>query len=261
MKAKLLILVLIMFLLTPNLVNAVQMSPIDQLNLLSDEALQMVKLQRYEDAKKILEYFSEEFTSVTVKERPFTMDELRIVTVAHDEAVQAATNISMNHDERMNRVTKLRLVMDAISSSEQPLWTEMKNPIMSVFGGVKEAAISGDKEDFNENLNSFLSMYDTIYPSIKVDVDPSRIQKLDARISFIDHYRYQVLSENESKKELEALETDLKTLFDNMKEDEADPSLWWVIISTGSIIILTLSYVGWRKYIGDRENEKNRYRD
>ena len=25
-----------------------------------------------------------------------------------------------------------------------------------------------------------------------------------------------------------------------MDEDEADPSLWWVIISTGSIIIMTL---------------------
>lgn len=42
-----------------------------------------------------------------------------------------------------------------------------------------------------------------------------------------------------------------------MDEDEADPSLWWVIISTGSIIIATLSYVGWRKYNGDKEMKKD----
>lgn len=46
-----------------------------------------------------------------------------------------------------------------------------------------------------------------------------------------------------------------------MEDDEADPSLWWVIISTGSIIIMTLSYVGWRKYQGDKELRKNRSRD
>ena len=40
------------------------------------------------------------------------------------------------------------------------------------------------------------------------------------------------------------------------KKDEADPSLIWVIISTGGMIVLTLSYVGWRKYRG--EKEKNR---
>ncbi|MEH7255788.1 sporulation protein YpjB, partial [Neobacillus niacini] len=32
------------------------------------------------------------------------------------------------------------------------------------------------------------------------------------------------------------------------------------IISTGSIIILTLSYVGWRKYQGEKNMRKNRTR-
>ena len=79
---------------------------------------------------------------------------------------------------------------------------------------------------------------------------------MDARIEFIDKYRPEILAENVSHMELEALEAELQLLFDEMTEDEADPSLWWVIISTGSIIILTLSYVGWRKYKGDQEKEK-----
>ncbi len=57
--------------------------------------------------------------------------------------------------------------------------------------------------------------------------------------------------------ELTSLETDLEKLFENKKEDEADPSLWWVIISTGSIIVSTLSYVGWRKYKGQDEEKKS----
>ena len=61
------------------------------------------------------------------------------------------------------------------------------------------------------------------------------------------------MTDQKAQLELDALQYDLKTIFENMEEDEADPSLWWVIISTGSIIILTLSYVGWKKYKGDKE--------
>ena len=70
----------------------------------------------------------------------------------------------------------------------------------------------------------------------------------------------EIIDGQDATQELFALETELQTIFDGVMEDEADPSLWWVIISTGSIIVLTLSYVGWRKYKGEREKSKNRSR-
>jgi len=84
---------------------------------------------------------------------------------------------------------------------------------------------------------------------------------LDARINFIDVYRSQIVSNPKSLKELDGLETDLKKLFTDMDEDQVDPSLWWVIISTGSIIIMTLSYVGWRKYKGDKDIQQDHSRE
>lgn len=257
MKAKFLILFSVLLLIAPFAAYAEPTSPVDELDNISDEALQMVKLHRYEDASRLLKYFSEEFLSVTGNGKPFSMDELRIITVAHDEAIEAASSAEMGHNERMNRVTKFRLVIDAIASNHQPLWTEMEGPIMTVFNDMKQAAYEGDNDQFHSNLNSFLSLYNVIYPSLKIDITPERIQKVDAKVSFIDQYRPQVLTEASSQDELEALETDLQNIFDDMTEDEADPSLWWVIISTGSIIILTLSYVGWRKYKGDNDKLKN----
>lgn len=260
MKSKLWIVIFLCFLLLATNASANDdSSPIDQLNALSDEALQLTKSQRYEDAKKILETFSDKFSSVTVQESTFTMDELRIVTIAHNEAVEATTNVTMEPDERINRVTKFRLVIDAISSTKHPLWTKMKEPILAVFDDVKEAAFNGDQEAFHKSLNSFLSLYEVINPSMKLDVSPERFQKLDTRINFIDHYRQDILTQRNSMKELLILETDLQGIFD-LETDETDPSLWWVIISTGSIIIVTLSYVGWRKYVGEKEKRKNRSR-
>ncbi|KAB2338307.1 sporulation protein YpjB [Cytobacillus depressus] len=256
MKARLIVTVIIIFLLLPISVIADETSPVDRLDQLSDEALQMIKLHRYEDAKKLLDYFSEQFVEFSAKGRSFTADELRIVTISYDEAVQAAANATIKHEEKINRVTKFRLVMDAITSPYEPLWTEMESPILTVFGQVKEAAYEGNKDQFHTSLNTFLSLYDMIYPSMKINVETERIQRIDARVQFLDKYRSQILTETASHMELEALEADLQMLFNDMTEDEADPSLWWVIISTGSIIILTLSYVGWRKYKGAREKEK-----
>lgn len=235
-------------------------SSIEELDQLSDEALQLVKSSRYEDAKKLLEYFSNQFITYTMENHAFSIDELRIVTLTSNEAIEAVANGSMNHDERINRVTKFRLAMDAITSTNQPLWTEMEGSIMTVLGGMKEAALKGEQENFHSHLNSFLSLYEVIYPSLKLDVPVQRVQKIDARINYVDHYRSQVLTDEASQQELVALESDLKDLFNEMSEDEADPSLWWVIITTGSIIIVTLSYVGWRKYKGDKERERAKKR-
>ena len=246
--------------LTPMTVFAHQHRPIERLDNISDEALQMIKFQRYEDGKKLLDYFSEQFTDISSKEHPFTMDQQRIISVSHDEALEAAVSSNMEYEERVQRLTKFRLVVDAIATSHQPLWTEMKNPIMTAFKDAREAASTGDSAHFHSNFNTFMSLYNVIYPSMKIDVSAENIQRIDARINFIDEYRSEVVNNIKSQQELEGLEMDLKNLFENMDEDEADPSLWWVIISTGSIIILTLSYVGWRKYQGEKNMRKNRTR-
>lgn len=259
---KVIVLILsLLLLLTPVVANAEIDPSIKKLDDISDEALNMVKIYRYEDAKKLLEHFEGEFIKATGKGHLFTMDELRIVTTAHDAALEAVENTDTEHEERIHKVTRFRLVMDALQSMHQPLWTEMEEPIMTVFNGMRDAVYKGDNEDFYSNLDSFLSLYEVIYPSLKIDVTPQRIQQLNARVTYIDQYRPEVLTEMSSQAQLEALEADLMNIFDDMTEDEADPSLWWVIISTGSIIILTLSYVGWKKYQAERQRRKNRMKE
>lgn len=232
---------------------------IERLDRLSDEALQMVKSSRYEEAKRLLEYFSTEFLS-TVEQHPFSIDETRIVTLTNNEAIEAMGNTSLNHDERINRVTKFRLAIDAMTSSNEPLWIEMEGPMMTVFEGMKEAALAGETENFHAHLNSFLSLYEIIYPSMRLDVPLQTVQNIDTRIHYMDNYRQQLLTDETSHQELDQLEKDLRNLFDQISEDEADPSLWWVIITTGSIIIVTLTYVGWRKYKGEKSKKREKKR-
>ncbi|KQU59797.1 sporulation protein YpjB [Rossellomorea marisflavi] len=253
MKVIQLLFIVIALMLVPKPFHALGESPAGtgELDELADQALQMTKAGKYEEAKKFLTHFSEVFPA-SGGSRPLSMDELRILTMSHDYAVESINQVSADHAQKVNAVTKFRLVIDTLSSRYQPLWVEMEDPIMEAFSDVKTAAEEGDMEAYHSTLNAFLSKYNIIQPSVRLDLPVERSQALDAKITYLDHYRKSVLK-SEGMTELTTLEGDLKDLFENVTEDEADPSLWWVIISTGSIIISTLSYVGWRKYKGQKE--------
>ena len=246
--------------LLPTYVAAKQSTPIEKLDNISDEALQMVKSERYDDAKKLLDYFTVQFSKLANRERPLTLDQLRIVNVSRNEAVEATVSPTMKQEERINRLTKFRLVIDALTTTKSPLWVEMKNPVLNDIRQAEEAAKKRNSSEFNSSYNSFLSLYNVIYPSLKIDLSTETIQQLDTRINYVDDYRLQVLSDSKKTMELTRIENELKRIFDSQEADQSDPSIWWVIFSTGSIIIMTLSYVGFRKYQGEKALRMNRSR-
>ncbi|WP_456274244.1 sporulation protein YpjB [Bacillus sp. AK031] len=251
------LLAILLFMLSVPVYTSAGETSLTELDNIADEALQMTKSGRFDEARQLLQYFSDKFDELTAMDRSFTMDELRILTVSHEGALQSLTNSSETLEQRVDSVITFRLVMDAISSQHQPLWTEMEKPIMAAFQQVQEAASAGNTEEYHSTLNQFLTKYSIIQPSIKLDVSVEKVQQLDSRITFIDRYRSEAGGSPEAMNELNTLESDLQDLFDGLTEDEADPSLWWVITTTGSIIILTLSYVGWRKYKGQAGQSKS----
>ncbi|MBM7692629.1 sporulation protein YpjB [Peribacillus deserti] len=255
---KLNVLLVIFILLLPVQPAFAQSESLEKLDTIADEALQLVKSDRLSETSQMLDYFSKQFLSLTAHDNILSMDELRIITAAHNDASKAVGTASLSLNEKISNVTKFRLVVDAISSKHQPMWTEMEGQIMETFKTTQQAVKTKNVEQFDESFNKLLSQYNLIHPSLKVDIAPEKIQKLDAKFDFINQYRPNLLSEKESEQELTALQSDLQSIFEEMKEDEADPSLWWVMISTGSIIIMTLSYVGWRKYKGNKESVNTR---
>ncbi|MCA1030497.1 sporulation protein YpjB [Bacillus timonensis] len=247
---------LILFLALPLTSFAQETDGWKKLDIISDQALQMTKQERYEDAKALLQYFSDEFIKVNAQYPLYKMDELRVITVTHNEAMEAVSSSSLKSVDRIQKVTQFRLVIDAIRSEHQPLWTEMENSIMTAFNQMKETIEKGDNDGYQHYLTMFMEKYSTIHPSLLVDISSTTVQKLDSHINFLDNYRDVSLKQKTRMQQLQQMELDLKEVFDKMTEDDADPSLIWVMISTGSIIILTLTYVGWRKYKGDKQKKE-----
>ncbi|CAM3976564.1 sporulation protein YpjB [Lederbergia lenta] len=232
-------------------------STMSELDQIADEALQLTRFGRFAEAKGLIAQFGKLFAEQGVTEKTFTIDELRVLTTSQNEALEAVTSASMNKDDRIKKVTAFRLATDAVISKYQPMWLDMESQILQSFQQVKNAALDGDNVLYNQALNEFLSTYSVIQPSLKIDMSVENVQKLDSKMTYLDKYRSK-FSEQEWANELDTIETDLKQLFEQISQDEIDPSVWWVIIMTSSIIITTLSYVSWKKYRGQKQKKSRR---
>ncbi|WP_027408560.1 sporulation protein YpjB [Anoxybacteroides tepidamans] len=228
-----------------------------RLDEISDEALQLAKNKRFEEAKEVLNYFSDQFLKLNARERLKSMDELRAITVTHENALKTITASTLPAEDRIDQVAQFRLVIDAVHSNYQPLWTEMEPSVMNAFEQIEKAVKRRSKSEFQAALRHFLRQYEIIEPSVKIDVEPDWAKKADADIEQLQTPKFQTLNQAQQQQMLSQMKGDFQALFHHMKKDEADPSLWWVMISTGGMIVLTLTYVGFRKYRGEKQKTRS----
>lgn len=265
MKRKIVLFILIvvihLFMVFSTFVSAKQEDHLLRLDHIADEVLQLTKIKRYEESLTLLNNFEAELNTIITKSGLITMDELRMVQISHQEAKKVLMREEIYHEEVLNHVLKFRLVVDAISSTYQPLWAEMENQVMDSFLSVKQSLTAGEDKSFHEQVMSFTKIYDMIYPSLVLDLPIEQVKQVDARVQYFrEHFNHSIKKE-EAIEQLNFLQKDLQAIFQEVKEDEADPSLWWVIISTGGIIIFTLAFAGYRKYKGEKKKFEKRQKD
>ncbi|WP_096153799.1 MULTISPECIES: sporulation protein YpjB [Bacillus] len=228
-----------------------------QLNELTENILQLTRQERYLEANNLLEIFSDEFTTAVIHQRTVPMDQVRTITMVHQDALVAVNNVELSHDEKVKSMIRLRLVVDAMTSNHQPLWVEMQQPIISTFQHLKDSIELKDSDLYRDSLSKLRDSLHLIQPSLIIDAKYENVMTVDAHIQFLDENRDELFRSYNSTY-LESVEQDFRKLFENLKEDDTDPNLIWVMLSTGSFIIVTLAYVAIRKYAADRKKSPER---
>jgi sporulation protein YpjB len=265
MKAKILLIFVLLFFIYVQAVHTsaetTNQSQLKQLNDLSDQTLLLVKRGKFEEAKQLLDYFSNEFMEMNLASTTLSMDQIRILTLVHEQATEALNAVSMEDTKRINHVLKFRLVVDALQSNHQPLWTELEDRVMKAFYQMKSSAKNGDVQAFQHHLNIFLNDFNTIHSAVMIDLTRDENERLQSHFHFLEKYRSTIVSNSQRVKHFDIMEEDLLYLFKRAKEDEADPSLIWVMITTGSIILSSLFYAGWRKYKAEKKKAYQRQND
>lgn len=229
-----------------------------RLDEISSYAWQLSKQNRFEEAKQLLQYFDKQFKQIPLTNEEYSVDELHVISTSHQKAIDTLEKENISDDEKIKAMTQFRLVVDAFVSEHQPLWGTMEEPIMTTFSQLKSNMEDGDQQAFQHEWNKFLSLYNLIYPSLIIDVNEQNIKRVETHISAIEENMFLEVSAPTRLQQLIAMEEALQDIFDGSEKDDTDPSLLWIMITTGSIILLTLTYAGWRKYRGERafKNQK-----
>ncbi|KEK22738.1 sporulation protein YpjB [Bacillus gaemokensis] len=230
----------------------------NELTGLLDDSLQLVKQDEDEKAMQVLQHFSERFVlRESEKEKKLTPIHFRIISLAYDKAQQSLEEGSVNRQIKIDDVLALQLAVDAEVSKYQPLWIEREERVMGAFAKVEKAMKTEDDERFQKSLNTFLHEFDVIYPSLMIALPENQSQRVNAHLSYLDEFRNVMLKNKGGQTQLGIIKGDLQKIFKTAKKDEVDTSLIWFMTITGGIILFTLTYVGWRKYRGEKAKRKS----
>ncbi|MDT8859992.1 sporulation protein YpjB [Alkalihalobacillus sp. MEB130] len=224
-----------------------------ELNHTSDQILQLVKQEQYEEAKQLLDYFSVSFLDIDFQQEGITMTSLRTVTGSFEGAVEAVTSIDMPLDKRIYQVTAFRLAVDALSSEHHPLWLHTEKSVMQSLETMKSSMTEGDNQAYQHRFNEFLRHYNMIRPALLINIEPQELQRIDSQVTYLERMRSENLDQDNVVSHIEVMEAEWTNLYNRVKEDSADPSLWWVMFTIGGMITMSLSYVGYKKYKAEKQ--------
>ncbi|WP_238457459.1 sporulation protein YpjB [Alkalihalobacterium alkalinitrilicum] len=228
------------------------------LNETSDKVLQLVKQEKHEEARQLLDYFSKQFLALDHTQTSLTMSDLQIVTKSFERAMESVTAVSMTQIERVRLATEFRLVVDALASPHHPLWLSTEQTMMKAMNELKGSMEQKDVQAFRHKINEFLRSYQMVRPALIISVEGVQVQKIESLVQFLDRYGNDMIQDTSMQKQLFMLESELENLYQQVKEDSADPSLIWVMLTIGGTIIISLSYVGWKKYRAEKRRVKVR---
>jgi len=223
-----------------------------QLNQLTDSILLLIQEDKLVEAKELLQHVSKEFLLIPNEQSKLTMTELQVVTFVYDRAYSAVQSVSMAKEERLQRITEFRLVLDALSDVKQPLWKQSEQLLKTHLQHLKEATYKQNKQEQQLALNQFIRRFEMIRPALLIDLKGEVFTKLDSKIKYLDYQRSSLPPQTELLKFLEQLDADLTIVFQTNVEDGIDMSLFWVILSIGGTIVIALTYAGWKKYKGEK---------
>lgn len=256
MQKKSCLLILLLFLMHPSPIFANDNEQHwNKINELSNHVLQLGKQKKYEEAKQVIGNFSNLFLK-NAFEQGLTIEEIKMIIYSYEQAESALTSITMSDKDRLNKLLQFRLTVNAVTNKHQPLWLDTEKLVIEPLTKAIHANKQGNSNQFHMQLNEFLANYEIIRPSLVISLPEHEAERYDSYVKYIEHVRNNISELNEKNKQLREIEKEFKLLFQQHKQSNVEPELLGLIYIIGSFIAITLIYVGWRKYKGERRKKQ-----
>lgn len=184
-----------------------------------------------------------EVTELATQAGPYSLDQLI------REARFTLMDKSASEEEVFHRAITVVLYVDALDKDEEQLWEVWKEELEHYIG----SATASKSGVTNESLRYVYQLYERILPAMFISLDRDVANEVVAQQHSILNAIAETPSEERSlllgtyQERLASIEAEEGQLF----TDAAD--FLWIIWTIGGVIFLTLLYVGWRKYKGEKQ--------
>ncbi|WP_158735352.1 sporulation protein YpjB [Alteribacillus sp. YIM 98480] len=214
----------------------------------------LVKDGKYEEAKQLHEWMAVHFPSVSFDDYAMNTNQMSELFRAFDRAGESVTKAELSEQRRIQYIFAFRLAVDAVISKENPLWEKSAERLLLSLDGIEKQVKQEDPEAARQSFQDWQLQFEMIRPAIYAGVEEKRYMPFISYVRYLDHHSGWV--ESKDAEEVRKLKSSLHDLLSETEEQSsADPSLWLVMMSIGSAIFVSLTYVGWRKYKGEKQRQ------
>jgi len=240
--------------LTPTLVAPQkQEKALKLLNASAEAMYNHAKGGNYEEARIELDRFSDLLTTVSYQGIT-TLEGVNALTQTVVAARRIYNGIQISDKDALVAATQLRLIADALTHKNNPMWLEYEQVLKNDADQLREMTSQSNDVGSLASLQRLHNHYLIIQPSIIITRDISLVEKVDSLFSFLTaelskgKVNYSTVSQG-----LEHLHIVLNDMFESSDSQTIVPIMiqqnnviWTVFIA--SVIISVLFYVAWRRY-------------
>ncbi|SDL67049.1 sporulation protein YpjB [Sediminibacillus halophilus] len=211
--------------------------------------VRFVQEERYKEAETLLQHHSQEFSEYASEHAD--AEEANVVAAVLERNLQAVAIPKDKDSQLYTHAMALLLVFDALKNEQEPLWMTWKQELQNE---IEHLSIS-NKELAMQDINRLKTHWNILEPALKLAADEEDYIQTSASIRYLlasmdsPRWQEQMITASDQLQQIEA---------GNDDKLKRSLTLIFMVAAVGGFIIITLSYVAWKKYKGERNKQENK---
>ncbi|MRH42417.1 hypothetical protein GH741_06935 [Aquibacillus halophilus] len=202
--------------------------------------------ERFDKASLLLSEHKEEISELIVNEVPEDLQNDFFSLL--DENLSAASDESIDKQTKQNHALSLLLAIDSINNENSLIVKKWKSTLEDSISTILEGENVTD-----EQIRQITTNWDIMKLSMASILTDEEYTQLDKTYSNLA----KVPTESNKSEQLEVTFSQMnETVISDVDNEEDGLTFTWMILIVGGFITLTLSYVGWQKYKGEKKKRQ-----
>ncbi|WP_018922271.1 sporulation protein YpjB [Salsuginibacillus kocurii] len=218
------------------------------------DVIELAERERWAEAKDVLDSIERMLPAIDYEEEELTVQDIHVLLEAYEAAAASLASAQQAPENRMQGLLKFQLALDAVINENHPLFQRLAGPFQERLEGFVQSS-SMNKEEAQAQFNELKNEFEVIRPALYLQHSETVRSRIDSLWVAVDRGMREGKEFHELP--LQELVDELDQAFSNEEERRSiDPTLIGIMIFVSTVLVVSLSYAGWKKYKAERRRAK-----